>query len=99
MGTQKLGFGYYPQYHGEIELSTFAVAPHFEKSSNMAKNEEKPCSTCLKPISPLYSRYPKIRFWVPVLPLVIQELASFSYQLLNLTVVTSKKRNSREDFY
>ena len=29
----------------------------------------------------------------------LQELASFSYQLLNLTEVTSKKRNSREDFY
>ena len=25
---------------------------HFEKSSNKAKNEEKPCSMCLKPISP-----------------------------------------------
>ena len=69
MGTRKLGFGY-PQYHGEIELSTFAVALHFEKSSNMAKNDEKPCSTCLKPISSLYSRYSKIRFRVPVLPLV-----------------------------
>ena len=27
--------------------STFG-ALHFEKSSNMAKNEEKPCLTCLK---------------------------------------------------
>ena len=43
----------------------------FEKSSNMtkklAKNEEKHCSTCLKPIFHLISgsTYPEIWFWVP----------------------------------
>ena len=35
--------------------STFG-ALHFEKSSKMAKNEEKACSTCVQPIS-------RIDFW------------------------------------
>ena len=43
--------------------------PLWKKSSNMAKNEEKPCSTCLQPISPNYCRYPKSGFRVPVPPL------------------------------
>ena len=33
---------------------------------NMAKNEEKSCSTWLKLISPLHCWYPKPGFWVPV---------------------------------
>ena len=36
------------------DLSMFSGRPNFEKSLNMAKNEEKPRSTCLKPISPQY---------------------------------------------
>ena len=38
------------------DFSKFHSKLHFEKSTNMpktwAKNEEKPCSTCLKPNSP-----------------------------------------------
>ena len=43
-------------------------AGKFEKSSNMpknlAKNEERPCSTCLKPISPRHFLNSKPMFWV-----------------------------------
>ena len=44
---------------------------HFEKSSNMAKNEVKPCSNCLKPISTWHCGHPKPGFWVPIPPLVV----------------------------
>ena len=44
---------------------------YFEKSSNMAKNEEKnPCSTCLQLISPRYCGYPNPGFRIPVPPLL-----------------------------
>ena len=42
---------------------------HFWKTikhaKKLAKNEEKPCSTCLKPISPRHFQNPKPRFQVP----------------------------------
>ena len=54
--------------------SPFGGALHFEKSTNngksLAKNEAKPCSTSLQPISPWYYRYLKPGFWIPVLPLI-----------------------------
>ena len=50
--------------------STFG-ALHFEKSSNMAKNEEKPCLTCLQPISPWHWRYPKPGFRVLISLLIL----------------------------
>ena len=44
-------------------------ALYFEKSSNMvqklAKNDEKLCLTCLKPISLWHFQNPKPRFWIP----------------------------------
>ena len=43
------------------DFSKFPVH-HFEKPSNLAKNEEKPSSTCLQPISPLYCVYPNPGF-------------------------------------
>ena len=43
---------------------------NFEKSSNLAKNEKKPCSTCIPPISPWYSGYPNIGYWV-LIPLLV----------------------------
>ena len=61
---------------------------NFEKSSykyvmSMAKNEEKP-STCLQPTCRLIPDYPKIRFQVPVLPLlasILMLLELFSYTI------------------
>ena len=83
-------------------LVIFQSGPHqrcsgnFEKSSNMAKiwqkNEEKPCSTCLKPISPWHFQNPKPRFWVHTDPsltsyrltsyIIIHLLIYFGTQLL-----------------
>jgi len=37
----------------------------------LAKNEEKPCSTCLQPISPWHDGYPKCKFRVPIPPLLV----------------------------
>ena len=46
-------------------------ALHVEKSSNMAKNEEKPCSTCLSTyFSTVFCWNPKPGFWVPIPPLL-----------------------------
>ena len=49
------------------------AAKHFEKSSNMPKiwpkNEEKPCTTCLKSISPWHFQTLKPGFRVPELSL------------------------------
>ena len=35
-----------------------------KNAKNFAKKEEKPCTTCLKPIFCSFPRYPKNRFWV-----------------------------------
>ena len=46
--------------------TTTSVRSTFKKPSNMAKNEEKPCSTYLKPISLLHFHNPKVaKFWIP----------------------------------
>ena len=49
--------------------STFGVF-HFEKCKNLAKNEEKPCSTCLKLIFRLNPGTRKSDFGLPDLSLV-----------------------------
>ena len=57
-------FGDFSKFH-----SIFG-ALHFEKSSTFAKNEEKPCSTCLKFfISPRHFQKPKPRGVIPDLSL------------------------------
>ena len=61
---------------------------HFEKSSNLAKNEENPCSTCLQPISLSYCGYLKPVFRVPFPPLWKRAAAilllSWKYLLFSL---------------
>ena len=54
-------------------------ALQFEKSSNMAKNEE----TCHQPISPwYYCRYPRPGFWVPIPPLNQTRFSFFLFSQL-----------------
>ena len=60
---------------------------NFEKSSNMAINEVKPCSTCLKPISLANSEYPKMHFWRHYLSLIVWLVISIYHQV-NLKCAT-----------
>ena len=62
---------------------------HFEKSANLAKNEEMPCSTCRKPISPLHFENPKPRFRVPNTPSLI-------HTMLRMNMV-GQRHNSRKN--
>ena len=60
--------------------STFGVL-HFDKSSNMAKNEEKPCSTCLQAIFPWYTANTlNPGFGYPIISITID--LHFNFQVL-----------------
>ena len=57
---------------------------------NLAKNEEKPCSTCLQPKFSTDSKYQKIRFQIPAPPSVSSLIAPLWYsreQIQKMTIL------------
>ena len=62
MGLRKVKQGFYlffGNFLTYLVIIQSGALRNFEKSSNMPKNEEKLCPTCLNPISPRHFQSPK----------------------------------------